>query len=341
MNRVYKVLFILLMIFFMNAAVRADYKCYYSYTSNSGASGGTKNVSGSIKVNTSKKTFEYELFGDDIPLDSLDPYINSEWTEERLVDELDGKCPKKVYMCQGSRRRGGNHKGTGTKIKKRWIIINNTLKSKFIEQLDSEGRFYILNVRYSFNKETPCHAAKIDESKTKVRTKTFTWPCEEYITLKEGMEKNYCNIGDNNCNLEKIQNYKKYKDQIKSYCNIVVQNSDEFEGCMQSCLNLQDEIFELEGTSSNENTCGFSDRLINWIINIMNWIKYILPVIVIILGIIDFIKAMATEKDDEMKKAQKKFVIRLISAALVFIIPFIIVFVLEKMGFSAESCGLF
>ena len=337
MKKVYKVLFVLLLLFFMNAIVKADYECYFDFThEENGWSGGTKADSGYVKVNTSKKEFEFPLvyFGTNDKIKVLDPYINSEWTEERLIDELDGKCPTKIYVCKGNAGPHGREEY--------FAIVNHTLKAEFIEKIKGGKAITVGNLgHYFFNQDTPCSTANIDKSKTKVRTKSFSWICEKYNKLKALMDENYCDISDSNCNLEKIQNYKKYKDQIKSYCNIVVQNSDEFEGCMQSCLNLQDEIFELEGTSSNENTCGFSDRLINWIINIMNWIKYILPVIVIILGIIDFIKAMATEKDDEMKKAQKKFVIRLISAALVFIIPFIIVFILEKMGFSAESCGLF
>ena len=41
-----------------------------------------------------------------------------------------------------------------------------------------------------------------------------------------------------------------------------------------------------------------------------------------------------------MKKAQGRFVKRLIAAALIFIIPFIIEFVLGKMGFDSNGCGI-
>jgi hypothetical protein len=87
--------------------------------------------------------------------------------------------------------------------------------------------------------------------------------------------------------------------------------------------------------------CGFSGRLLVWANNILRWIKYILPVFVIVLAILDFIKAIGADKDDEMKKAQKRFITRLIAAALVFIIPLIIEFILTKMGFGYDSCGLF
>ena len=77
-----------------------------------------------------------------------------------------------------------------------------------------------------------------------------------------------------------------------------------------------------------------------WLNNIVRWAKYILPVIVIILGILDFIKAVGSDKEDDMKKAQGKFMKRLIAAALVFIVPLILEFILEKMGFNYNSCGI-
>ena len=86
--------------------------------------------------------------------------------------------------------------------------------------------------------------------------------------------------------------------------------------------------------------CGFSDRLVIWIANVVRWIKYIIPVVVMALGILDFIKAMAGDKDDEMKKAQGRFVKRLIAAALIFLAPIIIEFILDKMGFTANDCGI-
>ena len=55
---------------------------------------------------------------------------------------------------------------------------------------------------------------------------------------------------------------------------------------------------------------------------------------------LDFIKAIGADKEDEMKKAQGRFIRRVIAAALIFIIPFILEFILEKMGFAANGCGI-
>jgi len=88
--------------------------------------------------------------------------------------------------------------------------------------------------------------------------------------------------------------------------------------------------------------CGFSARLAVWVRNVVKWVKYIIPVVLIILGILDFIKAITKDKEEELKKAQSRFIKRLIASALIFIIPFILGFVLDKMGFGEyiEGCNL-
>ncbi len=178
--------------------------------------------------------------------------------------------------------------------------------------------------------------------------------CRAYTAYVDGVESrnylgldDYWNItkeepckSDASCISENMTKYKNRKEVVRTWCNSVLSSQNASSSCSVACLNLASHINQLEGTSSVLTTCGFSDRLINWIKNIMRWIKYLLPVVVIVFGIIDFIKAIASEKDDELKKAQGKFVKRLIIAAIAFLVPFIIEFVLDKMGFISESCGL-
>ena len=114
---------------------------------------------------------------------------------------------------------------------------------------------------------------------------------------------------------------------------------------MKPCLELstwlkeKKEEYGIE-TKDGNGHCGFSGKLISWIANIIKWGKYLVPVVVMVLGILDFIKAIAADKEDEMKKAQGRFVKRLIAAALIFIVPFIIEFILDKLGFDAFGCGI-
>lgn len=135
---------------------------------------------------------------------------------------------------------------------------------------------------------------------------------------------------------------------IRNYCNSVLKNSNMDgsgeEDCITSCLKISQQMNNLienaKISSGTKSQCGISGRIILWISNIVRWVKYLVPVAVIVLGILDFIKAIASENEDEMKKAQKRFITRLIAAALIFIIPFILEFILDKMGFVIEGCGI-
>ena len=157
---------------------------------------------------------------------------------------------------------------------------------------------------------------------------------------------------DNNdlCKPKAITDINKIEENIKSQCTSILKNHD-YDGvqkeCIENCLNMKEILNSYrQGTDlyddgkSNSGQCGFSTRLLLWVVNIMKWVKYIVPALVILLGILDFIKAITSDKDDEMKKAQGRFIKRLIVAALIFIVPFIIEFILDKMGFAANDCGV-
>jgi len=153
---------------------------------------------------------------------------------------------------------------------------------------------------------------------------------------------NYNNKYQDSQSIEDLNNININKDNLEAFCNTAMSslNYNGVDRCVKECLEVETELSELLEINP-DGECGFSGRLLSFFSNILRWIKYILPVIVIVFGILDFMKAMGADKDDEMKKAQGKFVKRLIAAALVFIIPLIIQFILEKMGFGYDACGLF
>lgn len=63
-------------------------------------------------------------------------------------------------------------------------------------------------------------------------------------------------------------------------------------------------------------------------VGIVLWIfKIAIPVIIVIMGMMDLGKAVTASKDDEIKKAMKQLMVRLISGVLIFFIPTIIMFV--------------
>ena len=150
---------------------------------------------------------------------------------------------------------------------------------------------------------------------------------------------------DSTSKMDIVKNYEQKLKKLKVFCNDVLSKLDYEDACVRRCIkNLKKDVAvwdEKVGKKiSKINECGLSGKLILFIANIVKWLKYIIPVIVIVLGILDFIQAIAADKDDMMKKAQGRFVKRLIAAALIFIIPFLIEFVLDKMGFGVNGCGI-
>ena len=84
--------------------------------------------------------------------------------------------------------------------------------------------------------------------------------------------------------------------------------------------------------------CGsLGNKIVNWIFRIIRIVRYGLPAIVIILSILDYIKALSSEDEGEMKKVNKRFMIRIIAVALLFIIPFILDFILKIFNIPGLS----
>ena len=67
-----------------------------------------------------------------------------------------------------------------------------------------------------------------------------------------------------------------------------------------------------------------------------------IPVILVILGMIDLLKGVAANKEDEVKKGQQMFIKRLIAAALVFLVftvVSLIINVADSKGENVMDCA--
>lgn len=73
---------------------------------------------------------------------------------------------------------------------------------------------------------------------------------------------------------------------------------------------------------------------------IVTLIKIVVPIILVILGMIDMAKAVASQKDDEIKKGQKTLLSRCIAAGIVFFVVAIVqllVSIVSKTGDSTKD----
>lgn len=92
-----------------------------------------------------------------------------------------------------------------------------------------------------------------------------------------------------------------------------------------------------DGFSSNEviSACGFGkyipSKLPNFTSGLYNIVKLLVPVILIVMGMIDFTKAMMSSDEKKMKDSQKKFINRLIAGVVIFLIMAGVQFVFKQV----------
>lgn len=85
----------------------------------------------------------------------------------------------------------------------------------------------------------------------------------------------------------------------------------------------------LKLTEGAEYTCGgtgvyFDAKFPNIVSMIVTIIQIAVPVLLIIFGMLDLGKAVMAQKEDEIKKGQNTFVKRIIAAAIVFFVIFVV-----------------
>ena len=71
--------------------------------------------------------------------------------------------------------------------------------------------------------------------------------------------------------------------------------------------------------------------IVKFILNIVQWV---FPIILIVLGTIDLVKAVTQGKEEEIKKGQKILIQRIIAAVIVFLVPLIISIIMGWLGSS-------
>lgn len=150
---------------------------------------------------------------------------------------------------------------------------------------------------------------------------------------------------NDNCRTDALDEYNKSKDLLANYCSSILKTQNYTEGlCVEKCLDYSETIASLENQykiRTNEKIkCNIGSSVISMLYNVLKWAKYIVPALVIILSILDFIKAIASQSEDDMKKAQGKFVKRLTVAAILFLLPLIINFLLKTFGLYSSECDI-
>ena len=173
------------------------------------------------------------------------------------------------------------------------------------------------------------------------------YSCTTYSVFLQGL-KETVNNGNKSCdnNVEFDKLYVELEQSCESFRATSTYAKDDgaairAKACSKACSSLYDDVAEMCKINHDSGYCGsLGNKVVNWIFKILRMIRYGLPAILIILSILDFIRALASEDEGEMKKVTGRFAKRLIALALVFIIPFILDFILKMFdipGLNASN----
>ena len=140
---------------------------------------------------------------------------------------------------------------------------------------------------------------------------------------------------------------------IRQYCNELYSNYEKYKGESDSLKKRMDECVDFFNGFYNElinqgiienlsNYCGvLSQDFAAKLKYFLNIIKIAGPLLALGLGTVDFVKVLANgDADKEMKNAFKRFLTRLGAAALLFLVPIILAFLLDlfmKPGLGYDS----
>lgn len=131
-------------------------------------------------------------------------------------------------------------------------------------------------------------------------------------------------------------------DDVKNYDKTTFSPLVEEE--TSSEVNEEAESTNLYGTVSCGNETvgikGIPARLVSLVNTIIKILYIAAPILLIILGMIDFGKGIMGQKEDEIMKGRKIFVKRLIAAVLVFLVVMIVKWGVRFVNESSENSGI-
>lgn len=118
---------------------------------------------------------------------------------------------------------------------------------------------------------------------------------------------------------------------------------------VDSSVNMSEHNYEGPNIVFLDNSFSCSDiengRIGDLLKFLFNLIKIIVPVLLIVFGCLDFVSAIFSGDDGNMKKAQAKFIKRVVIAVGIFLVPSILKLLLTVAGtvwpsISADLCGI-
>ena len=83
--------------------------------------------------------------------------------------------------------------------------------------------------------------------------------------------------------------------------------------------------------------CANLKPIISIIKTVLNLVRFAVPLVLIVIGTFDIFKAVVASKEDEIKAAQKLLIKRVVYAVIIFLIPTIVMLVLNIVSKSGAE----
>lgn len=288
---------------------------------------------------------QYVAYGEDTSASKSQYYYYiSLWPFDTTYQSLEGKCPPTVkYEVK--------HEG-GTRTKTYFLFYNDDLDkpatpdSIFLANCPSgysclsypsliRGDDSIVET-VGFDSATGRLIEKGSKDKP-LSEIADDYGCPTYTAGLNQIRNSMDKVSPASCNNNAYFN-KAYQDlnemcnRYKSSSYYADEDSDELQtkACSKACTLFRDNVAKICGYDVNQPSCGsLGSRTIDWIFKIIRIVRYAVPALLVILSIIDYIKAIASDSDDEIKKTNGRVIKRMIAAALVFLVPFLLEFILN------------
>ena len=133
-----------------------------------------------------------------------------------------------------------------------------------------------------------------------------------------------------------INNVYAYNDNSDN--NIILNNTNNM------ITFLDNQKFGIDGYNDNTQANMSCDQLIDSSVkellnDVLKYPKYIVPIIIVLLGTIDMFKAVTAGKEDDMSKALKTLIKRIIIGVLIFLVPMFINVIIWLANLAWEGLG--
>lgn len=253
-----------------------------------------------------------------------------------VYDELNQECPAILNYTYDEQKGGLITDGglvTPGSVDFAYAIYNDDLNSDQTTGIKNfRQRFLGENVQVA--KGELIESKYKDASDEELNELHSKYNCITYTSMIDRLKRYKNEVGTCDNNSKFTYEYEKLYSLCESFRATSTYTDEEEDGisaksCMTACSNLKDDVAEICTREATGVKCGsLGQKIVKWIYKIIRMVRYVIPIIIIIFSILDYIKAIGSDSEDEMKKATSKFFKRLIVAAIIFIIPFILEFIL-------------